>query len=540
MVSGGILSQICSSLRSTSVESLGELGPWFMRLPVHDLGSPQRVSTVIGQLLSKLAHRPQLLLLESADNNRIHAFGSSDYPHSRYSFLMSDPIQWKATRACRLQDWLELQATVTCFRTSPLPADFPPFAGGVAGLLSYDWCRAIERIPTSRRDDFQTPNLALGIYDHLYAFDHQENCLYLIANGFPAQTISDRKAKATCQFNGMIEQLRDDNGDRAANRNIDLYSSTKLDLSCYPKVQPHDDLLSFESSIELRSGYSFEAYYESILQVKEYLRAGDAFQVNLAQHLVTPLSDLPIDLYLKMRQVNPSPHAVYFDLGHHQLVSASPERLFCVRGNQAQTRPIKGTCLRTGDPQVDAGLAEQLLTSEKNCAENIMIVDLLRNDLSKVCLPESLRVSQLCTLEPYQFVQHLTSVISGQLPPNRSAWDLIPAMFPGGSISGAPKVRAMEIINELEPVARGAYCGSVGYIGFPNVKNQANADWNILIRTVTTCGRWCQIPVGGGIVLDSDPTSEFQETFVKAKGMLAACLANPWAMSSAAPPANQP
>jgi para-aminobenzoate synthetase component 1 len=230
----------------------------------------------------------------------------------------------------------------------------------------------------------------------------------------------------------------------------------------------------------------------------------------------------PIDLYRNMRQANTAPFAAFFDMGNHQLVSASPERLVRVRGRSVQTRPIKGTRRLTGQAEVDRYQAQSLQDSTKDCSENIMIVDLLRNDLSRVCAIDSLRVTQLCGLELYRHVQHLVSVVEGELEIDKSPWDVLPAVFPGGSITGAPKVRAMNIINELEPVARGAYCGSLGYIGFPDTNGMANADWNILIRTATLCGDWCQIPVGGGIVLDSQPSMEYVETLDKAKGLLLA------------------
>jgi len=273
---------------------------------------------------------------------------------------------------------------------------------------------------------------------------------------------------------------------------------------------------------QVLSGWSTAEYHQALLRAAAYLKAGDIFQVNLAQQLIVPLRHSSTEFYRRMRHFNQAPFAAYFELGNHQLISASPERLVSVRGDRVETRPIKGTCRLTGDMDADARAAGELGQSEKNCAENIMIVDLLRNDLSRICLPESIEVTQLCGLETYRHVQHLVSVIRGRLPAAASAWDLLPALFPGGSITGAPKVRAMEIINELEPLARGAYCGSLGYIAFPAASGRAHADWNILIRTATLCGQWCQIPVGGGIVLGSDPAAEFRETLDKARGMLLA------------------
>jgi para-aminobenzoate synthetase component 1 len=218
-----------------------------------------------------------------------------------------------------------------------------------------------------------------------------------------------------------------------------------------------------------------------------------------------------------MRSVNPAPFSAYFDLGTTQIISASPERFLQVREGVAETRPIKGTRPRTRYPEVDINMAQQLRESEKDRSENVMIVDLMRNDLSRVCQPDSVQVSQCCELETYQSVLHLVSAVRGRLRPQCDLFDLLKATFPGGSITGAPKVRAMQIIQELEPTARGAYCGSLGYIG-----TDGSMDLNILIRTITAHGGWWQIPVGGGIVSQSDPEEEYRETWTKAASMLKA------------------
>jgi para-aminobenzoate synthetase component 1 len=244
---------------------------------------------------------------------------------------------------------------------------------------------------------------------------------------------------------------------------------------------------------------------------------GDIFQVNLAQRLLLPARGDASELYLRLRKRNPAPMAGYFDLGTFQVVSASPERFLKVEDRQVETRPIKGTRRRTGDPDDDQRVEAELVNSAKDRAENIMIVDLSRNDLSRACRPESVRVERLCGLERYPFVAHLVSVISGSLREGACPVDLVRAAFPGGSITGAPKVRAMEIIAELEPTARGPYCGSLGYLGL-----NGSMDLSILIRTITAGRGWWQIPVGGAIVAQSDPQREYEETWHKAEGMLQA------------------
>jgi para-aminobenzoate synthetase component 1 len=267
----------------------------------------------------------------------------------------------------------------------------------------------------------------------------------------------------------------------------------------------------------LTSSFSEAQYLAAVARAIEYIRAGDVFQVNLAQRLLYPAADDAISLYLRLRQRNPATFAGYFDLGDFQIASASPERFLQVRGREVEARPIKGTRRRSRWPEADLFAGSELRESEKDRAENVMIVDLLRNDLSRCCDPESVQVTQLCGLEIYEYVQHLVSVVRGRLRPGATPLDLVRGAFPGGSVTGAPKVRAMEIIAELEPTARGAYCGSLAYLGF-----DGTLDASILIRTITAGRGWWQFPVGGGIVAQSDPRREYEETWHKAEGMLRA------------------
>jgi para-aminobenzoate synthetase component 1 len=261
---------------------------------------------------------------------------------------------------------------------------------------------------------------------------------------------------------------------------------------------------------------------KAVQRTIDYIYAGDVFQVNLSQRLLAPARDDAVSLYRRLRRYNPAPMAGYFDLGAFQIVSSSPERFLRLAEGSVETRPIKGTRPRLGDPRLDQLAAAELAASEKDRAENVMIVDLLRNDLARVCMPQSVRVSQLCGVEAYPHVLHLVSAVCGQLQPSRSAIDLLRAAFPGGSVTGAPKIRAMEIIAELEPTARGAYCGSLGYLGF-----QGAMDLSILIRTMVAGRGWWQFPVGGGVVADSTPAREYQETWHKAEGLLRALAIRP-------------
>jgi para-aminobenzoate synthetase component 1 len=260
-----------------------------------------------------------------------------------------------------------------------------------------------------------------------------------------------------------------------------------------------------------------DGYLAAVRRAVEYVHAGDCFQVNIAQRLLTPLTEHPLELYARLRERNPAPFAGYFDLGPFAVASASPERFLHVTDGAVETRPIKGTRPRGRTPDEERARIAELAASAKDRAENVMIVDLLRNDLGRVCQYGTVRVPAVCQVETYKYVHHLVSEVRGQLADGRTPLDLLRACFPGGSVTGAPKVRAMEIIAELEPTARGPYCGSLGYVGFDGA-----ADTNILIRTFTAGRGWVQFPVGGGIVADSEPEREYEETLHKAEGLLRA------------------
>jgi para-aminobenzoate synthetase component 1 len=384
--------------------------------------------------------------------------------------------------------------------------ELPPFQGGVAGLFSYDLHRSIERIAASRVDEFQVPALAVGFYDVVVAFDHQQGRGWIVSQGRPEGPLSSRLRYASDRLEYFASRLRDPTPARYSQRPASVLTREQLARQFAAGDLP-----------QLTSNFSADGYLDAVGRTIEYIRAGDVFQVNLAQRLLYPAHGSSVDLYQRLRKCNPAPFAGYFDLGEFQIVSASPERFLSVRNGVAEARPIKGTRLRCRSPEADLFAAGDLLESEKDRAENVMIVDLLRNDLSRVCRPDSVCVNELCRVETYQYVQHLVSVIRGELAPGYTALDLVRAAFPGGSITGAPKVRAMEIIQELEPTARGPYCGSLGYVGC-----DGTLDLSILIRTITAGRGWWQLPVGGGIVAQSEPAREYEETWHKAVGMLRA------------------
>jgi para-aminobenzoate synthetase component 1 len=437
----------------------------------------------------RLAHLPHLLFLDSADKHP---------DRGRYSYVMAEPESFSEGWAGRppsdplYADRLDLSK----FR-QPTVDHLPPFQGGVAGLFGYGLGRAFERVPKSRFDEFRAPDLVTGMYTWVVSFDHAAGRAWLVSTRTEA---GDRRKK-------MLELLRSPRGADAP-RSV---GAPPLPASALAPQYPLPGVPGVTSNFD-RAGYE-----AAVARVVEYLNAGDCFQVNLSQRLLAPLREHPLDLYARLRALNPAPFAGYFDLGDFQVLSASPERFLQVHDGVVTTRPIKGTRRRSRTPMEDAALTEDLTTDPKDRAENVMIVDLLRNDLGRVCEFGSVRVPRVCEVETFRYVHHLVSEVRGKLRPGLGPLDLLAAAFPGGSVTGAPKVRAMEVIAELEPTARGPYCGSLGFVGF-----DGSMDTNILIRTFTAGRGWVQFPVGGGIVADSDPGWEYEETLYKAAGLLRA------------------
>jgi len=464
------------------------------------------------ELFLRLARRPHCLFLDSALRHPVLG---------RYSFLAADPFDYLQATADDPDSLGQLARRIAGFPAGTTPG-LPPFQGGAAGLLSYDLGRQLEVLPRPAIDEFQVPVLAMGLYDVVIAFDHPQNRAWIVSQGFPETSPAGRERRAKQRLEEVRQWLS--HPPAAA----DPLSAGGA-IGCLP-AGGGTGCWSASASVAgvgeqhpagrlegLTSNFSASEYLQAVEQAIDYIVAGDVFQVNLAQRLLSPAREDPVQLYLRLRRRNPAPFAAFFDLGDFQILSASPERFLKVSGGVVETRPIKGTRRRTGEPEADRAAAEDLLASQKDRAENVMIVDLLRNDLSRVCRPQSIVVSQLCGLETYQHVQHLVSVVGGRLREECTPVDLVRAAFPGGSVTGAPKIRAMEIIAELERTARGPYCGSLGYLGFDGAM-----DLSILIRTITAGRGWWQAPVGGGIVAQSIPQREYEETWDKAEGLLRA------------------
>lgn len=450
-------------------------------------------------VFARLSGLPHVLWLDSA---------RKDPTLGRYSFLMADPLEVIQAGPLQVENALSrLSELDKTFRLENM-ADLPPFQGGVAGYFSYDLNRAFEKVPETKFNEFHLPLLSFGVYDWVAAWDHVQEKGWLFSTGFPEIDPEKRNMKAKLRADEIL--------------NLFEREAATLETANPGRVVPATGLAPCFACPEfpgVMSNFPKEDYLEAVRRSVEYIHAGDIFQVNLAQRLILEAKSSSAELYLKLREKNPAPFAGYYDFGMGQIVSASPERFISVRDRKIESRPIKGTRRRSGRPELDMFWGDELVRSEKDRAENVMIVDLLRNDLSRICWPESVEVTSLCGLETYQTVQHLVSIIVGHLKEDVGIREILEAIFPGGSITGAPKIRAMEIISELEPTARGPYCGSLGYFGFDGA-----IDWNILIRTVIASAGWWQFPVGGGIVADSDPLREYEETWHKALGLLHAVL----------------
>lgn len=431
----------------------------------------------------------------------------------RYSFIGTDPFLmmksrgseitaiWKNKREIEQGNPFDvLGRLLERYRLDPVEAPIP-FLGGAIGYLSYDLCHFMERLPTTAIDDLQFPESYFAFYDTILAFDNLESKAYIVSTGFPELGESQRLERARVRLEEMKKRL---------------YSS--------PAPAPQNNPLSIKESSEavLKSNFTPEDYVNAVAMAREYIIAGDIFQVNLSQRFETDLTVSPYELYQRLRQINPAPFASYLNFDGITVISASPERFLRVDGDQVETRPIKGTRPRGKEPVQDAMLAQKLIDSIKDRAENIMIVDLERNDIGRVCQYGSVKVTELATLETFPTVFHLTSTVVGKLRSGVNRIDLLKATFPGGSITGAPKVRAMEIIDELEPTRRSVYTGAIGYLSFGN-----NLDLNIVIRTFLIKENKAYFQAGGAIVYDSEPEAEYQETLDKAKALIQALRLTP-------------
>lgn len=452
---------------------------------------------------------PEAVFLPHADKTGALWLDSADGTHhtARYSFIALAPYEtiavadWQAAEGFAALD-AELRRFDTLWDTLPLEIDnvLPPFRGGAAGLFGYDLAYGLENLPPNEApfavDDLHVPAMVQGLYATVLAFDHDTERCFIIATGLPEATPAARSD--------------------AAGRAISAWKALLVGVPSAPLPAPAK---APALAVTLASNFSRDAYCAAVAETVEAILNGDIFQANLAQCFSAHLNaqDSGFQYYRRLRRESPAPFAAYACFDGFALASASPERFLSCAEGVMETRPIKGTEPRGANQEEDKVIAARLAASEKNRAENVMIVDLLRNDLAKSCADHSVHVPQLCALESFSHVHHLVSTVRGQLSPSKTPLDALKAAFPGGSITGAPKIRAMEIIAGSEDRRRGPSYGAIGFIGF-----DGRMDTNIIIRTAIIKDDGIRFHVGGGIVADSDPQAEYVETLNKARGLMAA------------------
>jgi para-aminobenzoate synthetase component 1 len=463
--------------RATPPSSNAAPGVRLERLPELDGLAPMDVAEQFLDL-------PGVALLESARPGR----------NARWTYLTADPVAVIDAPSEGADPFANARRLLARLSTSAIATDgAPPFLGGLAGFLGYDLGRRFERLPSIAATDQELPVLRLALHDWVIAWDRRDGVAWL-----GGRAVDERIVALDVRLELVRERvLRPVPWRAASGRSVD--------------------------GLELRSGLDRAAYETGVESVRQSIAAGDIYQANLTRRLATPFRGDPWPLYRRLRTGDPSLFAAYLDLGANPLTgapraiaSASPEPFLSLTADGVvETNPIKGTRPRGRDRDDDRRLARELLLSGKDRAENVMIVDVLRNDLGRVCIPGSVRVPRLCRLERTAAVQHLVSTVTGRLEPGLDAFDLLAASFPGGSITGAPKIRAMELLEGLEPVRRGPYTGIAGWIGADGAMGSS-----ILIRTFVADGERLSLHVGGGITWRSEPAAEWAETIAKARGPL--------------------
>ena len=431
---------------------------------------------------------------------------------ARYSFIAAQPVgvfearngavriqQGQKTEQHRVKDPLRLLQNLLAERKSTHLAALPRFVGGAVGYASYDAVRYYESLPGTPRDDRSLPDLLFGLYDSMIVFDHLDKTIKVVCHARLDDNAADAAYDRACRrIDRIVEQLSQPR----------LSAAQPIDLGT-------NEVPQFESTM------SEARFRAGVDRIQEHVRAGDVFQTVLSHRLRVRTKADPLDMYRALRVVNPSPFMFYLKSPEVVLVGSSPEIMCRVEDSVVTSRPLAGTRPRGRSAQEDARLERELLADPKERAEHVMLVDLGRNDISRVAEPGSVELSEVMSVERYSHVMHICTNVAGRLAPGRSAFDALRATLPVGTVSGAPKVRAMQIIDELEPVRRGPYGGAVGYIDF-----SGNMDMCIALRTmaVTPDGDASRvdIQVGAGVVAESDPASEYKETLNKARGMLKA------------------
>ncbi|MFH1904055.1 MAG: aminodeoxychorismate synthase component I [bacterium] len=447
-------------------------------------------------------------IFRASDYSFILDSGTHEYGLGEYAFIGSDPFLLVMSKGSDVKvtysdssDVLKNADALEVIRRilSDYQIEnniFPvPFCGGCVGYFSYDLGRTLEKIPNKAEDDINVPDCCLAFYDLVIAYSYSQNKFYVISTGFPEKALKGEK-RAEERLKLVLRRLRALKGKKFNNSIVS------------PSITNGRDILS---------NFTKASYLKTVDRIKEYIAAGDIYQVNLSQRFTCDLCMDSFELYKRLTKINPAPFGGFLNFGEESIISVSPERFLCLKDSVVRTRPMKGTRPRGKTKKEDERLKNDLLKSEKDKAELMMIVDLERNDIGRVCEYGSVYLESKRDIEKYSTVFQTTSTVRGRLSKEKDRIDLLKACFPGGSITGAPKIRAMEIIEELEPTRRGIYTGSLGYLSF-----SGEMDLNILIRTLVAKKNEIRFQVGGGIVADSDPESEYQETLDKAKALFGA------------------
>ncbi len=461
------------------------------------------------EIFGRSGDRPWLLWLDSGPSRPSAA--------NRFSYLAVDPFrvlrgldgraEWVLPEGVHPAAADPLTELEICLDSCRFEETLPPFCGGAAGFLGYELAGELEVLPRPAHRDLSLPDMELAFYDLVVGWDRVEDRCWIASTGRPADGARGHHV-ARRRLRRAEEWLA--GGPPPAEHDLPLGSGLPITRTASPAVFP------VPLAPGVRSTFSPEAYGRAVQGAIEWIRAGDVYQVNLSQRFETTAVTDAGSLYRRLRHRSPAPFGAFFRAAGGSVLSSSPERFLRVEPDgRVETRPIKGTRPRDPDPATDEALAAQLGHSVKDRAENLMIVDLLRNDLSRVCGPGSVRATELFRIESYATVHHLVSTIEGRLSGGRGRVDLLRAAFPSGSVTGAPKIRAMEIISELEPVARGPYCGAIGFLGFGG-----DMDTSVSIRIAVAAGGRIAFHAGGAVVADSDPGAEYAETLDKARALL--------------------
>ena len=440
----------------------------------------------------------------------------------RYSLIVGEPSAVLTARGNRIT--LESSQGTRSWEGDPLgemqrildrrravrPAGFPPFVGGAVGFLGYDACRHVEPISLKSKEDMNLPDLGFLFCDEAIVLDHLEEKLWVIALADPSGDLDRSYDEAVARVERLRKRITRTSGTISRSFPPSIGVEGRLQRESDPRFR-EDDVRRFQST------HTRAEFERMVREAKRFISDGEIYQVNLSQRFSMPLAQEPWELYRRIRAINPSPFAAYADFGGFQILSGSPERLLRVQGRRVETRPIAGTRPKGRTAVETARLRQELILNEKERAEHLMLVDLERNDLGRVCRYGSVRVDEFMVLEEYSHVIHIVSNVRGVLRPSVRPVDLIAAAFPGGTITGCPKIRSLEVIDSLEPVRRKLYTGSLGYISA-----SGEIDFNLLIRTAVVAESQVHVQAGAGIVADSDPGKEYEETVHKAQALLEA------------------